>query len=403
MNYKNIVGLLMLMLSHAVYTTGTVTNEDALRSAASTRISGTAIQNALCEMLSTLEDMKRTDDLCKATVITQAQVLSESGIYCLGNDVTGTIFIAGSGITLNLNGYTIFAGSDGIAVSDTASDVRIKNGFIQGTSVDRLSEDRGIFISGARDVRIADVTCQNWAIGIYFVDATAGTLDRVVCDRNRVGFLCEQSLGLVIRNSVFSDNVLRGAQSSSCSSVEFINCSAFHSSGADSEVIGFSSNGATIVYRDCTAFNLGLGFIVDFGRGDFFNCVSNGNIIGFEVDGDAATVNNCVAQDNIGSGFFSVPDQGEVVFRNCLAKGNGIGFGEVGAITDDIKNMYLNCIACNNGTNYSSNIIASNHAPVTSAANARGFDNVDCSNMTPDLLAAAIQLLVGTVPTDFIP
>ncbi|HEV2601080.1 MAG TPA: right-handed parallel beta-helix repeat-containing protein [Candidatus Babeliales bacterium] len=414
MSYKNMVGILAFVLCHAVYATGTVINEDAVRSEASSRISAAAIQNALCEILSTLEDLKCPDDLCEATVITEAQILSESGVYCLGNDVTGTIFIAGSSITLNLNGHIVLSGSDGIAVASTARDVRIRNGMVRGAS----GEDRGIFVNGATDVRIEDVTCENWETGIYVLDSFTVTCDRVICSDNRVeGAKFENSTGVVVRDSAFNGSNIVGASVLSGSAVEFINCSS--TSGVSTDClrqlnvagmsaidflragkgtaracsamqIGFLCFESAVIYRDCTSFTSIFGFLCDVGQTDAFNCVAEGNIIGFSLGGDRHSLTNCLAENNAEVGFLSAPAQGEVIFRDCIAKGNlGNGFFEDEvAPSDAVSNMYLNCVACNNGINYSPNIIAANNAPVTTPTAARGFDNIDCSLSEPATCAA---------------
>ncbi|HEV2601079.1 MAG TPA: right-handed parallel beta-helix repeat-containing protein [Candidatus Babeliales bacterium] len=407
MNYKkNMAVALGLLFSCAVYATDTAAKKDG----SSTRASGAVIQSALCEILRKIDALSACDNACSATVITESQILSESGTYCLGNDVNGTIFIVGSGITLDLNGHTVFAGSDGIAVSDTASSVRIKNGYLKGNGFgkDTVAVDRGIFVNGAREVRIEDVMCEGWDLGIYCTNVSTLLLDHVMTNNNQTaGLFCENSSSALVRDSIFNRSAV-GALVTDGSVVEFVNCLAAIDSQEHDQLrntvitvgAGFLSDGASVVYRDCKASGTDIGFSfmqvsdipsdslrkgsVSNNRADFFNCVAEDNVTGFELHGDLATLTNCIAQGNSKAGFASYPDQGSVIFRNCVSKDNSVfGFTEGGMITTDISgpalNMYLNCVACNNLINYSDNIIAANNAPVRSAADASGFDNVDCS------------------------
>ncbi|HEV2601082.1 MAG TPA: right-handed parallel beta-helix repeat-containing protein [Candidatus Babeliales bacterium] len=416
MNYKNILLMSVVLLSHMVNATSSNVEQDVAsnRFCAPSGGKGLAcIQDTICELTNKIDALVCCEDLCAATVITEAQILSESGIYCLGNDVTGTIIITGSSITLNLNGYVVLSGSDGIAVASTASDVRIRNGSVRGSGA-----DRGIFINGATDVRIEDVTCENWEIGIYALDAFTVTFDHVMCNDNGTATIFENSVGAVVRNSTFNNNEF-GALAVNGSIVEFINCSASGGTQISSDcslrgqsvpalrvinrlkaknmtrrassnsLVGFLCDNATALYRDCSAFNFAVGFTSEFGQIDAFNAVAESCCIGFSPIGDRATLTNCIAENNFEAGFFSGTGLGEVIFRECVAKGNfGFGFFDDTLGTDNVSNMYLNCVACNNGTNYSPNIIAANNAPVTTAIAARGFDNIDCDLPEPATCAA---------------
>ncbi|HEV2601084.1 MAG TPA: right-handed parallel beta-helix repeat-containing protein [Candidatus Babeliales bacterium] len=373
----------------------------------------TWIEEALCQLGQKIDDIDVCcEDPCASTPVTEAVILTESGIYCLANDITGTMIIAGSSITLNLNGHIIFSGSDGIAIASTASDVRIRNGFLKGSG-----SDRAIFINGATDVRIEDVSCESWDIGIYALDATTVSADRVMCNENcTAGMLFENSTPVLVRNSTFNDNQIGGFATGD-SSVGFINCSASGQVSSDclrqrpiddlsaidlfrtkkltrtciqsNEQVGFYCAGATVLYRDCSASNNFIGFLSEGGQTDFFNSVAESNCLGFVLESDRHTLTNCLAENNVEAGFASEPYLGEVIFRECIAKTNAVyGFLEVDIATDNAKNMYLNCVACNNGINYSPNIIAANNAPVTTSKAARGFDNIDCSLPEPPTCAA---------------
>ncbi|HEV2601078.1 MAG TPA: right-handed parallel beta-helix repeat-containing protein [Candidatus Babeliales bacterium] len=416
MNYKNILLMSVALLSQAVCVVSASVEQDVVPNKLY-ELTGSRgqswIEDAICQLTNKIDEIKCCEDLCKATVITKAEILTESGIYCLANNVTGTIVIAGSSITLNLNGYTVSAGSDGIAVAPAASDVRIRNGFVRGSGA-----DRGIFVDGASDVRIEDVTCENWENGIYVLNGFTITCDRVACTGNcDVGLTVENSVGIIARDSTFNQN-LAGALSLNGSIAEFINCSAVGQISTDvmrqREIVnqfsvdllrkknvmracvdgsgqaGFVCANAESLYRDCSAFNCVVGFANEGGQVDAFNSVAESNVLGFLLNGDKSTVTNCIAENNAVAGFVSDPDQGEVVFRDCVAKANGEhGFFEYDAtVTDNVNNMYLNCVSCNNGINYSANIIAANNAPVTTSAAARGFANVDCSLDEPATCAA---------------
>ena len=65
----------------------------------------------MCDELSIIDskiDVLLDDESCALTPITaDANIISQSGSYCLANPINGTITISANDVTLDLNGYTI--------------------------------------------------------------------------------------------------------------------------------------------------------------------------------------------------------------------------------------------------------------------------------------------------------
>ncbi len=105
--------------------------------------------------------------------IHEPTVLSDSGYYCLAQDIDTTntdigIAITGSTVTLDLNGYTVKNGTIGINV--TGNDILIKNGTISGMS------DTGIILQNAHNCRIEHVDTNNAATGFLLNNSGANML-----------------------------------------------------------------------------------------------------------------------------------------------------------------------------------------------------------------------------------
>ncbi len=164
--------------------------------------------------------------------ISQPAILSDSGAYCLAQDIQATsttsngITITGNTITLDLNGYTVKNGTTGILV--TGNDVTIRN----GTIINPL--DTGITLSGNSNCRIESVDVINTPTGFLLENSGANLLtDCRAVRTSKAGF----SLVASSTNSIF-------------------NCQVANQLG-DLDVYGFIANsGQYNVFQSCQAMDV---------------------------------------------------------------------------------------------------------------------------------------------------
>lgn len=134
-----------------------------------------------------------------------AQILTEPGTYCFSTDLAENLAIEGSNITIDMNGHTLFAqggggGMAGIAITNGAVNVCVRNGFITGPGTALNTAGIGIF--DAFEARIEDVTVENCSFGmILFGDEDPISpyndqppvntrIERVYARNNVLGFFC---------------------------------------------------------------------------------------------------------------------------------------------------------------------------------------------------------------------
>jgi len=389
-----------------------VTHLSALPPATGVRHDVSEVEIIEEEILSVLEALDL--ETCPATLVYNVpggQILTESGRYCLAEDITVTgtgIIIEGNGITLDLNGHSIIltgsSGEIGIAIATdpmittTYSDIRIKNGMIINIdppvyvaplpmdSSPTFTNNVGISVGSGtnivHDLRLEDITCVALDAGILLNHAINTEIDRVTCESCNVGLFGTNQVSLFARDSIFNNNVSAGF-----AVVDFV--PPVLSSGYSSKVI------------NCGASNNGLvGFVLvlasDFLFQDCFAAENqeNGFII---VASRAISLVNCLAQsqyNNItdpytfqANGFSVTGGSIDVIVRECSAINNkDFGFNEDGPAN---QNQYYSNYACNNGTNFAGIF----SAPVTSPANARGVHNVDCSNSALDEVDSILSIV----------
>jgi len=356
------------------------------------------------EILSIVEALDL--ETCPVTLVYNVpggQTLTESGRYCLAEDITVTgtgIIIEGNGITLDLNGHSIIltgsSGEIGIAIATdpllttTFADIRIKNGLIinidppvyvapmdGSITFTIFTNNVGISVGSGdnivHDLRLEDITCVALDAGILLNHAINAEIDRVTCESCNVGLLGTNQVSLFMQNSIFNNNVTVG----------------FAVASKPPELSGYSSK-----VINCVANNNGIGGFVLVSASDFLfqDCSAaenqqNGFII---VASKAISLVNCLAQsqynDSMQANGFLVTGSTDVIVRECSAINNkDDGFNE-----DNPANQYYSNYACGNGTNYGGSVLS---APVTSPANARGVHNVDCSNSTVDEVDTILSLV----------
>ncbi len=184
---------------------------------------------------------------------TSTFTISIAGVYCLANNVTGSITIAVSNVTLDLDGHQVInATGNAIVVNSGLTHVNILNGRVEGDSGDGI-----VVNSGTSQVNITDVTARNGVRGIHLLGTSYANILRCDMSANSTGF-----------------------EMSSCNNITLDTCQA-----TDNNVTGFSLiSSATNVIRNCKALVNGLsstgnsyGFVSNNGNSNIFTgCISDG-------------------------------------------------------------------------------------------------------------------------------
>jgi parallel beta-helix repeat protein len=248
-------------------------------------------------------------------------VISQSGSYYLSGNITGDafrggIFVNASGVTIDLNGFTISG------VPNAAS---------------------GIFLgSGVSRIAIVNGTIANWPTdGINGGLSLAARFEKLTLTGNgnspiQAGLRTGQAA--VVRDCVAMSNTGHGFRSGDA--VVFNSCSAYFNTGS-----GFAlSNNDTVT--DCVAQGNGNHGFEGTNILVFTGCVSTGNAnAGFTSTGGGCLLDRCSAASNAGNGIAA--GVGSTVV-NCSASNNQ---GTAG-ISAGAGSTLENCTASNNqGTN----------------------------------------------------
>ena len=346
-------------------------------------------------------------------------------------------------VTLDLNGHTLEANgsANGIAIAAGSSNVVIKNGYIIGIG---NSASAGITIGTSgittQNIVISDVTMSNFSVeGIRLADVQNISLIRVESLNNNFGFFSSSSTSspfatqqvriesssfnnnaeglsfsgsdLYVIDSSFNNNSSHGLFTNAGSSnITIINCEANGATDYSTQANGFFINSTLATLIGCTAcYNNNDGFKIASQNSIYSGCVAqaNGNdgfeittpnnillnctamlnatFAGFEINGTSQfnLLRGCIALDNTNASGFLTSKTNNLI-QECISNNNtNFGFGDS---TSPKANQYYSNSACNNfvNSNYSSTITS---APVTSAANAHGVENIDCANSTVDQIA----------------
>jgi len=366
-------------------------------------------------ILSLVENISSVvESVCPVTLVYDnhpfGQTLTEPGRYCLAQDITRKIIIAGNNITLDLNGHIINSTGSGILIGENygtpyfenASFVCIKNGTITANG------GNSITATGVSDLRIENVTCdgcQNNGNGIELIRCDGAIINNVICSNNQgSGIFLNSSSNVTVRDSSF---------------VGQTNNPGFSTGVTDP----YSEPSSNIIIQRCIMSNNSIGLSLDSDMNDVIvDCVAAHNSgIGFSLTNvQTAALVNCVSEDNAcGDGFTIDVKSSNILIKECVSLNNGngsdctgCGFNNSSTTTlfyankacdnnnygfDDFSaggSQYYANYACDNGGNAgisSNNSVNYNgvvSAPVTSSENARGVYNVDCGNSDVDELAA---------------
>ena len=284
--------------------------------------------------------------------------ITQPGSYYLTGNITGVtgkhgIEIAASGVTIDLNGFSLLGLSsasafDGIAVSTpNLSAITIRNGSIRNWGDDGV-DLRSVFIAGTAiiDVRAAD----NVDVGIAASDNAV--INGCSATNNGTGIFVSANSTIVgcaaLQNTTTGIRTSSGATISSSTSVN---------NGGD----GFSiANGSTIT--GCSAFfNSGNGIVASFGS-SITACSTYDNDLNGIVAGSGCTVSGCTARLNTLDGIRINSDC--VVLNNaCSTNGNSAGDGAgIHVLGSDNRIEGNNCSFADRGIDidFAGNIIIRN-------------------------------------------
>jgi hypothetical protein len=155
--------------------------------------------------------MKTLQEVEPRNLVTAAGTISAAGSYYLANDISGKITIIADHVTLDLNGFTIFAGDSNALEVSNASHVKVYN----GSMVDSGSEvvaSAGLVALNGGDLIFSDLRISDSAGDCVTIASPTGlvTLQRLHCERLQSGGIvirqfAELPLSVVLRDNVIID------------------------------------------------------------------------------------------------------------------------------------------------------------------------------------------------------
>ena len=190
--------------------------------------------------------------VCSTQHIFQPTTITQSGIYCLGQSITGDIRIAADDVELDLNNFVV----NGSLWVNAQQRIRVYNGTVAASqTIDGVTVE-----SGASGVAIEDVLVKNAQRGIYFQGTSNATVHHCTLSNNTTGMQLESASNICVHDSHAKYNMRAGFDLISSSTNIFIECRAL-STGKDNSI---------------AANNLVAGFIASDGYGNVFErCIAN--------------------------------------------------------------------------------------------------------------------------------
>ena len=330
---------------------------------------------SICDELSIIDskiDELLTDDSCATIPIYNAMTITTSGSYCLANSINGTITVAASQVTLDLNGYTIYPeiSSIGIDVLAQHKNFQIKNGFIVGGG--------GGYNSAAIVVNDA---CSDFVISD--VEIWGGLGDGIEMLPSITGIT-----NFAIKNCIVANVGLRGINCGDCSDFVLDNCTTQSCAQLSSNWSNFTVAGSqNYILRNCIAqdSNGECFHLIYSSSGYLDNCTAE-NSRGPAFDFSQAfniIATNCVAQTGLSNGFYLSNNASQCKITNCTAMNiTGTGFNS----STGTNNLIQGCTALNNSdsgfyNNDSNNYFASNYALNNGLGNFVGVTNAPITNL----------------------
>jgi parallel beta-helix repeat protein len=236
---------------------------------------------------------------CSSITVSTPTTISQSGTYCLGNSIIGSVRISGSDIVLSLNNYQI---SQGLTIATGSNRIGVRDGFIQNTA-----GGTGLTILSSSNIFLENLQVTNSATAISLSTVYGGSIKN-----------CR------VRNSI------DGIFLSSCANI------ALDDSIAENiQLLGFSLVDSTTCFvGDCKAINVG--------STNLLQSISSGQggVIGFNVQGGYGNIfERCIANSTLG---LTVTDSSSIV------AGFRLGFDSNNVQTQ--ANKIINCESSNAAT-----------------------------------------------------
>jgi hypothetical protein len=373
-------------------------------------------------------------NLCAPTVITSSTTINSSGNYCLAQDLFSTnaetILINTSNVVLDLNSHNVDNASTttnqaAIRVNPFHNNIVITNGSVKHNGGSN-GLGMGIHLDGATIINLSKISVGGapggnfgWATGIQSSSSRVTMTDSSIT-LNFVGL--NSTLGVLrLESCNFQGSQGDGAMIQQ--GPVFIKDCFFSQAGQSVTSSGLHLFGANTVAVHDSQFNgnitmMSSGVLIEQSSNvSFYNCISSSNgLYGFSLGSPLQLATdvflfNCYACENaqFGSGVgFNVTAARNCSLINCVAKNNNVGFfvaddflatqgiirgctsngnASIGFSNSSATTSYYSNVACNNAVNYSGVVVAQ----VTSPMNAKAFENVDCSNTTPDIAESKLD------------
>jgi hypothetical protein len=316
--------------------------------------------------------------------------IDQPGSYFLTGDVVGAVGKHGVEIVVpdvefDLGGFTLrgVAGSlngININVGPNLSNIRIRNGAIQGFGGDGLSVGSGVAANGPPGVIERISAVGNGGLGIEAFNAAV--VDCFASENGGVGFrlagdataarcssIANTGAGFRVGpNSIVSDCVARENQVHGFWHENASGGRILRDCIADRNVFSGFVFASDTVFERCVAIGDGPsgagepGFKTTGDGNRFVDCISrNSSLAGFYLYG-SASLEGCVAEGSAAEGFLTL---GSSLLTGCTARDNG-GFGFSG----DTNVSAIDCISDENaiGFNFSSRALLQNCAARSNAS-----------------------------------
>jgi hypothetical protein len=259
-----------------------------------------------------------------------AITITQSGFFTLGGDITESgqvITISVSNITVDLGGYVVSGGTNGIVVNAGLSNVVIRNGRINNNT-------QGITIgAGCSDITLQNLEITNCTNSALAVNGTALSpvnrlsLENIVAELCVLGAVVSENIMVFtfVNNFLMQNSTVASNGTTSATTLTLVNFNNCNRGTIDNVSLVFN-----------TADNL-LGFLIDTTANfSFTNCEARSNtalsnLVGFRFTGGANnnnnTCQNCIASNNASSvgpmvGFELLALVTRNILRNCSAENN---------------------------------------------------------------------------------
>ena len=208
------------------------------------------VESQLDVIESKIDALSALESPCAATSIMMPTTITQPGIYCVANNIAGSITISSSMVSLDLNGYQI---SMGITVTDGLNNVAILNGTVLGGSPGILVQ------AGCSDIRIQRVLVQDGTNGIRFEGVNGGTIEHCTLTASMTGLTLINSSRINVVHTVATANTYAGFDLVASSTNTFIECKAISTGQGNTQitnnfVFGFvSTDGHSNIFENCIA------------------------------------------------------------------------------------------------------------------------------------------------------